>query len=706
MIRTVFQCWYFIAVAALSICGSGSALRAAVDRIEIQDRGLVANGAKYGLVGPYERISGRLHYSVDPESSYNAPIVDLALAPKDARGRVQFSGDFVLLTPLDPARGNGRLLYDVTNRGGIQALGRLNDAIGQGGARTAADVGSGFLFEQGYSLLWSGWDWDVVPGPQTLTIDLPIARQQNGRPITGRVVSEIAPTETTANVRHVGRKAIGYPPIRFNDPNARLSVRDFGSSRYTPLQRGLWSFGRTLDSIQHGLALNDPTWITLANGFEPGRVYRLDYQARNPTVVGLGLAALRDAMSFFRFEAQDSDGTQNPLASNGGNLPKATLAYGASQSGRVLNTLIWLGLHVDEVGRMVFDAAMIDVAGAGKGGFNFRFAQTSRHFSHDIELDFPTDFFPFSSQLQIDTETGVRSSLFDRAHAMDAVPHLFIIQSATDYWARSASLIHTETDGSSDVTPDDSVRIYMIAGSQHVVGTGDQRGMLVHCRNPLDHRPVLRALLSHLDAWVTLDRSPPPSRFPMINDETLVTIQTYRERFPDAAFLRTPEGLLTPPRLDHGPRFETEGIADQVPPMHRTPYTTLVPAADEDGLDMAGIKMPEIEVPLGTYTGWNPQNAATGAPERLSRWFGSFMPFARTVPEKLDRNDPRLAITERYVSKDVYTEAFAAATLNLASQELILGFDINPIIEKAGKRYEQIMTLIPNDESCRYLSAR
>ncbi len=706
MIRTFIQHCILVAVAAASIVLSALGVQASVDRIEIQDRSLVADGAAFGLIGPYVRISGRLHYSVDPESDYNAAITDLDFAPKDARGRVQFSGDFILLTPLDSERGNGRLLYDVTNRGAMQALGRFNNASGRDGARTAADMGNGFLLEQGYSLLWTGWNWDVVPRPQTLTINLPVARQDDGRPITGRVISEIATTAATLSARHVGIGPVGYSPMRIGDPNARLSVRDAGMSDYTPLPRATWRFGRSFEPSVQGVFLNDPTWITLDGGFEAGRVYRLIYQTQNPVVAGLGLAAMRDAMSFFRFEQQDANGTRNPLTANGANLPKATLAYGSSQSGRALNTLIWQGLHVDEKGRMVFDAAMIDVAGAGKGGFNFRFAQSTRHFSHDIDLDYPTDSFPFSTRDQADSETELRGSLFGRARALNAVPRLFIINTSTDYWARSASLIHTETDGSGDIAPDDAVRIYMIAGGQHAVGSPSSRGTLVHCRNPLDHRPILRALLSHLDAWATLGRDPPSSQFPRIEDETLVTIQTYRTLFPDAVFLRTPEGFLTPPRLENGPRFETEGIADQTPPVRGPSYAALVPAPDENGLPLAGIRMPDIEEPLGTHTGWNPQHAVTGAPNRLSRWYGSFIPFARTVGERTDRADPRLAITERYISKANYTEAYAAATLELARRELVLGTDINPMIEQAGLRFDQVMAHIPNDESCGYLSVR
>lgn len=676
---------------------------AVVEHVEVMDRSVVADGKSFGNVGAYARISGRLHYSVDPESDYNTSIVDLSLAPRDARGRVNFTSDFVLLAPLDASRGNGRLLYDVTNRGNVMMLGRFNNGSGRDGGRTASDMGNGFLLEQGYALLWTGWNWDVVPRSQNVTIQLPIAQQPNGRAIRGRVFSEIALSERSETTAHIGRNSIGYPPISLSDSNAVLSVRDPDQSTYESVPRNAWQFGRTLMSSSTAQWVPNPKWVTMETGFEPGRVYRLVYDSQNPRVVGLGLAAIRDALSFFSFEQRDSLGTPNPLLETGTSLPTATLAYGASQSGRVLNTLILHGLHVDESGRMVFDGAMIDIAGGGKGGFNFRFAQTTRHFSHDIDLDYATDYFPFSTGLQTNPRTGELGSLLDEARRLGAVPKLFIVNSSTDYWGRSASLIHTETDGSSDVADDENVRIYMIAGGQHATGITEQRGTLVHCRNPLDQRPILRALITHLDAWLTLDRDPPPSAYPRVSDGTLVNLETYRSQFPNAPFLRTPENYLKPPYLDFGPRFESEGIPDIVPPNRGPVFETLVPAPNEDGLDTAGLRLPDIAVPLGTYTGWNPQNAATGAPNRLSRWSGSFIPFARTVPERTDRGDPRLAITERYISRADYLESYAAATLDLAGRELILGMDINPMIEQAGERFDQVMSHNPYDESCGYL---
>lgn len=705
VVRSLFSRSALAILMGLFLATTLNSAHALVERVEVRERTIIASGQPFGLVGPYVRVAGLLHYAIDPNSEFNTSVHDLALAPKDEQGRVTFSGDFVLLMPLNPERGNGRLIHDITNRGNMVALSRFNDSTGRTGARSAQDMGNGFLMEQGYSVLWTGWNWDVVPRTETLTIDLPIALNDDGSSITGQVLGEIAVTKTSQTAKHVGLGSIGYEPANWNDSRAQLAVRDANLDIYTRLPRETWRFGRPIGAPdQQSNTLRDPAWITLDMGFEPGRVYRLTYTAQNPVIVGLGLAALRDALSFFRYNKTDSLGTINPLVTQGGTLPIAALAYGHSQSARALNTMIWDGLHVDESGRMVFDGVMIDGAGGGKGSFNYRFAQTSRHFSPDIELDFATDFFPFSTIEQFDTITGERSSLLEQARRLNAVPRIFIVNTSTEYWARSASLVHTDTLGSTDVPPDPSVRLYTIAGGQHGIGARENRGSLVHCRSPLDHRPVLRALLSHLDAWVSLDRAPPPSRYPRLSDGTLVTATTYKTVFPDAAFMRTPVGPLAPPSLDHGANFLTNGVADNVPPVRGPSYGTLIPASDKDGLEIAGVRLPDISVPLGTHTGWNPQNAETGAPNRLSRWSGSFIPFTRTVTERNVTSDPRPAITERYISKDDYITAYAEATLDLANEEMILGLDINPMIDRAGLLYEQVLSHSPSNESCAFVT--
>jgi hypothetical protein len=665
----------------LALAAVAPAARAEVARIEVLERVPFADGKAFGAVGAYERIRGRLTFAVDPAAPENQGIVDAKLAPRDAQGRVVFGADFLMLKPLDPARANGRLLYEVNNRGGIGVLGLLNEARPSNLPTSAEHAGNGFLFEQGYTLLWSGWTWDVPPGDNRLRADLPTAGN-GGRVITGRVSGEIAVSEPAASARHVGMLSVGYPPADPDEAEAVLTVRATALGSRTPIPRAQWRFGR-----QEGdTFFYDPTFVTLQGGFKPGLIYTVTYTAREPRVVGLGLAAIRDAVAFFRYNRADRNGTPNPLLEPKGELPQWALGFGHSQSGRVLNTMLYAGLVADGRGRPVFDGLYVNMAGAGRGSFNHRFAQSSRHFSPDIELDFPTDWFPFSTATSSDPATKQTASVIDRAAAMGPLPKLFVVNGAAEYWARSASLTHIAADGGADLTPDASTRVYVMTGAQHNAARGGDRGIFAACRNPLDYRPLTRALLLHLD------------------DGSAGTLTQYVAAFPKIPAIRLPTQLLEPPRLDFGPRFTAEGIADVVPPKAGQPYAVRVPLPDADGLDRGGLRLPEIDAPLGTYTGWNLQNAATGAPERLGRWEGSFFPFARTENERLAANDPRRSIAERYAAREIYVEAYAAAALALAEKELILAMDVTPMIERAGQFYDRIMARAPDDESCGYIN--
>ncbi len=668
-----------------------------VDRVEVLTRGVVADGKAFGNVGPYEWVRGRLYLTEEAAAVENQTIVDIKLAPRDGQGRVHFATDFMLMRPLDPTRGNGRLLYEVPNRGNVGALSYFNSATGGNIPVTAEQAGTGFLMEQGYAVLWTGWTWDVPPGGDRLRADLPIA-SEGGKPITGLVNGEITVTQATSTAKHTGLASLGYEPARLDDPEAKLTVRDSAFGTRNPIARERWSFGRRVE----GRVVYDPSLITLEGGFKPGQIYTVTYAARGPHVAGLGLAGIRDALLFFRHEKADRYGNPNPILETGGELPKAVLAFGHSQSARVLITMIAQGLAADGRGRLAFDGALLSGAGAGKGSFNYRFAQSSRHFSPDVELDFPTDWFPFTTAQETDPVTNASASLLDKATAANAVPRMIFVNSATEYWARGASLIHAAVDGSADIAADRRARVYLVAGANHIPASGGDRGDFAHCRNPLDHRPVLRAMLMHLDGWVTLKKDPPPSIVPTLADGTLGKLSAYNEAMPKFSALRLPSKLLEPPRLDFGPQF-ADGLATIVPPkIAAKAFTALVPLPDTDGLDRGGIRMPELVAPLGTYTGWNLQNAATGAPERIARWSGSFVPFARNENERLATADTRASIAERYPKRDAYIEAYAAATLALAKQELIVGSDINGMIDRAGAFYDKIMARDPASEACEF----
>ncbi len=492
-----------ILLAAL-LAGLASPLEARVERVEILERGPLAGGQAFGPVGAYERIKGRLHYAVDPGNPANARIVDLTLAPRDARGLVTFAGDFLLLRPKDLGRGNHRLLYEVDNRGNLGMLAFFDDAPWSNDPRSAADLGNGFLLRQGYSLLWSAWNWDVLPGAGRLQIELPIPTAA-GAPITGKVAAEFVLMRPAQSAAFMWGDLRGYPPVDLAEPGARLTVRDEPTGARTLIPRAQWRF-------------DGPTRVLYGPGFLPGRIYEVVYTARDPRVVGLGLAAIRDSLSFFRFDAADGSGTPNPLASDGKPDPQAGLAFGISQSARVLQHMLLEALHVDEASRMVFDGALIDVPGGGKGSFNYRFAQTTRHPSELQDQQYPADFFPFTTTPEVDPVTGAKGDVLMRARAAGALPKLFYTSTSTEYWTRSASLLHTDVEGERDLPLAPNARLYMFAGAQHGNWRSPVRGPYRNCGNPLDHRPPMRALLLALDAWAIRGKEPPASVFPKLAD--------------------------------------------------------------------------------------------------------------------------------------------------------------------------------------------
>lgn len=647
---------------------------AEVVRLEVASREPFAGGMAFGPTGAYEKIRGRLVYSIDPASPANAAVVDLKLAPFDLRGRVVFSGDFVLLKPVDLAKGNHRLLYDVNNRGNLGILARLNRGEGTNDPRTAAHAGNGFLMRRGYSILWSGWNWDVLPGDGRLQIELPIATD-GGRTITGTVVAEIVVDQRAEVQPFAWGNSRCYEVVDATTTReASLTVRDEQRAPRVEIPRDRWRFA-------------DATHLRLDGGFEPGRIYELVYTAKDPRVVGLGLTAIRDAISFFHFGVRDEAGTPSPLARTAadGTLrpdPEKALIFGISQSGRVIQHMLFQGLHVDEAGRMVFEAAMPHVAGAGKGSFNHRFAQTTRHPSPLEDHQYPADFFPSTTVPDTDPVTGETGDVLAVAKAMGKVPLLMYTGTSTEYWTRAASPLHTNTTGMKDAAVDDRVRMYFIAGGQHGITAARDR-VFENRPNPLDHSPPLRALLLALDRWATTGKAPPPSLYPRIDRSELVTAAAYAESFPRIPGSQAPKRNLEPPRLDLGLRFKTEGIIDKQPPVFGPAYATFVPAPDADGNDRGGIRLPEVAAPLGTYTGWNLRPPAMGATGELARWSGSFFPFATTDEERRQSGDPRPSLRERYRNKADYVKRVEAAADGLRKQGYLLDEDARAIVEKA-----------------------
>lgn len=677
--------------AALGLGALSAPACAAVERVEVLERTSFASGMTFGQIGAYEKIRGIAYFALDPDAPANARIADLKRAPRDARGRVTFTSEFIVLRPVTAQAST--LLYDVNNRGSIAILGQVN---GRGPANndptTVADAGDGFLMRHGFTLLFSAWTWDVAPpspGVRPLVFAPPVAKGPGGGTIKGPVENEFivsAPTDVTT---YAGLRGLTYEPATPGDPLARLTQRSRPNDRRLPVARDHWHF---VPPEQSG----GPGRVQLEGGFKPGVIYELTYVAKDPYVTGAGLAGIRDLLAYFRDHSFE-----------GSPPPRPMLIFGISQSGRIIGRMLHDGLDVDETGRLAFDGAYMQVPGAGgSAGFNSRFVQPTRHPSMLEEHDYPSDTFPFTTSPSRDPLSGKTASYLDNAGDANGLrPKLIVANNSTEFWNRDASLIGTTPDGAKDVAPAENVRLYAFMGAQHYVGRSRTRAPYVNCVSTTDHYLAMRALILALERWTSLGTPPPATAYPRISDGTLVSLAAYRNEFPKGVGLIPPEQNLREPRLDFGPRFAEQGVATHVPPVHGPAFETRVPSPDADGNDRGGVRLVELRVPLGTHTGWNERAPETGFPWATARFDGSFVPFARTEAERRDAGDPRPSLEARYATREDFAAKLRDATNQQVSTGFLLEEDVDRAITENLGLYDRILARDPNDPSCHYLFA-
>ncbi len=660
--------------AILFACLCFNPLCAEVVRVELAERSSFAVGKVFGPAGAYERLKGRMFIETDPTNEANARISDLKRAPLNARGKVESWTDFFLLKPVDAKKGNGQLLYDVNNRGNMLALWTFNDGERTNDPKTEAHAGHGFLMKHGFSVLWCGWNGEVqADDTQRLLCGLPIATE-NGKTITGKAHLEITSTEKVfSRAFSWSPWGIGaaFPSVSLDNADATLTMRPHRGAEGVEVQRSEWAFGRS----DNGTLIPDTTHVYVKAGLRPGWLYDLVYTAKEPRVTGLGLTALRDCVSFFRH----APGGTNPLS---GAIQKASV-FGISQSGRVIHHFLFEGLNTDERGRAVFDGALIHVAGSGKGMFNHRFRMSTEYGTqHEGHLS-GSEFFPLAPLPQTDPVTGESGDSLARSRKSGHSPRIIFTQTSTEYWSRAASLLHTDVEGRTDLTMPDDVRVYLVAGAQHLGKSDGTPGICQQPRNTLDDRgPVLRAMLVNLSDWMQTGKVPPPSRYPSRADKTLVDFDTWRAQFPKIPDCNLHTHNYLPSRLDFGPRFHSEGIADIIPPKAGKPFQALLPAVNGDGNETSGIVLPEVAVPLGTYTGWNLRALQVGAETMLSPLDGMFIPFAKTKSERENTGDPRLSLEERYPSRADYLSRLTEAARKLQTEGFLLEEDVTRILER------------------------
>jgi hypothetical protein len=644
-----------------------------------------ANGASFGDVGPYEKLVGVAKFAVDPKHPRNEVIVDLEKAPRNAEGKVEFEADVYVLAPKERAKGNGAIFYDVNNRGNKFALGMFNSG---GGGNDPNEAGNGFLFRRGYTVVWCGWIGELLPGNRRMLLKPPIATE-NGKPIKGVVrfemVSDAPSAETLPLSRREGHGS--YSPTEAGEAKGVLTWRMRETDERVPIPRDQWKLERIpLPAVKEAVAGTlQQIRCRLAGGFRPGYIYELICECENPIAQGLGYAATRDLISFLRHDA----GKQNALLTADGKIAvNRAHGFGVSQSGRFLRNFLYLGFNADEKGRKVFDGLMPHVAGGGLGFFNHRFAQPTRHNGQHEEHLYSGDAYPFtygdSPQGYIHATDRKPVDYFPargiltrvRAESPSTLPKIMHTQSAAEYWHRSGSLVHTNSLGTKDAPEPPEVRIYAFGGTQHgPAGDPPARGIADNLANPGDYRPLLRALLVALDAWVKDGMEPPPSRHPRIDNGTLVDWRQKSTGFPAIPSVRYPDVIQQPHVLHFGPNFAKSGIIDREPPEILGHYVVLVPKSDTDGNDLGCLLAPEVAVPLATYTGWNLRRREAGAEAMLASLTGSYIPLPRTAAEREKTGDPRKSIEERYGSFDEYKKRCAAECAELVKQRYMLQED-------------------------------
>lgn len=583
---------------------------------EVQTRKVYADGRSFGDFGVFEIFEGRACYSVDAGDPRNGGIVDLGFAPRDDDGQVRFRGDFTIVAPRDtPAR---KLLIDVPNRGRRLAFSMLNRARPADLLGDPCAPGDGFLFGRGYALASIGWQWDVSNG---LGLDAPPV-VVDGAPVEGDVVCRVQPGSDRAFVSFGQLGEFTYPPADLHDPGSRLFVRDDDNAPALEIARERWRFAR----LREGVVVPSDRHIHLQDGFERGRIYTLVYRARGTRATGCGLLALRDAAESLR--------------AGDGPVPggvETVLAFGASQTGRVLRHLLHLGLNTSSKGARVFDGVHVHIAGGQRGDFNHRFAQPS-----SAGVPAAGQRFPFAGTSVRDPLSGASGGLYDNLLHM---PKVVITNTSFEYWRGDAALTHVSPDGTRDLAENPSERNYLFAGTHHVNGilpptnafaaTGERAR---YPFNVVDHSPLVRAAFANLDAWAADGTPPPDSRVPTRRQATLVERRVVLARFAsvDGSWRLDPERLGGLTTLDLGDRVG-EGVC-AFPAREGRPYARLVSDVDDTLNEVAGIRLPEVAIPVGCHTGWNPRHPDHGAPELpaifvgFSRLDGEMVP-----PEDVER---------------------------------------------------------------------
>ncbi len=659
--------------AALCAALLTSHAEARIVRIDIQKAGTPTfEAASFGKTGQYEKLDGRAYGELDPRDPLNRSIVYIDKAPRNAAGMVEYSIDVSIIKPVDMSRGNGTIFYDVTNRGGRRAFDAFHVGANPGNNPVSSkDAGDGFLMKAGYTLVTSGWQGDIMPGGGRVAGQFPVPVEADDKPVSKRITAEYIVTQPsyTLSLGNEGGRAEARPhaAVLERKDEARLMRRKGPLTAREPIPGSEWSFGRCPDGKN---PVPSDSHLCYPAGFSTDYVYELVYVARDPVVMGIAFAAVRDLVSFLRHDRTAA----NPLmrgAVAGENPVRHALGFGRSQSGRFIKDLVNEGFNIDESKRRIFDGILPLISGSRVTLTNMEFATPGRVPSTLTQHYYRGDQFPFTYATLTDPVTGKRGGWLERCTAQGVCPKVFHMDSGTEAWGARNSLVITDAAGKSDLPIPENVRLYYFASTQH--GPAGKAAPSLLCKNlsnPNPYREGLRALLVAMQGWVEAGTVPPPSRFPRVSDGTLVK----------------PSELVFPD-IPGAPVFDRLGDHyvknfDVQPPEYILDkrYTVLVPKVDADGNDIGGIQSTARQVPLGTYTGWNLRKEGSMENE-FCDLTGSFIPFAKSAAER--GGDPRPSLGERYGDKSSYVSLVKAAADKLVGERFLLQEDAARLVIEA-----------------------
>jgi hypothetical protein len=665
----------FVPVTFLCVLVTAAApVQARIKKIQITAKeSPTFGGYSWPGVGQYEKIVGKAFGELDPNDPKNSVIVDLQLAPRNAAGKVEYSFDFYILKPVDLSKGNHKMLYEPPNRG-RKTIAALNRGVGgddPGSVKDPSLLANAFLMPQGYSIAFSGWDLSAgtsTAGYNT-TITLPVAKNPDGSPITGPSYEYIVSAAPSYELT--------YPAATLDKSNATLTHRVHLNDKPDKVPASGWQYNADGTAIE---------LLPAGTRFVANDIYEFSYTAKDPTVNGVGFAAVRDWNAWLRYDARDDSGAANPLA---GDITRIYTEV-SSQPGRFLNDFRYLGFNQAENGKQVFDGMMQWIAAGDGISINYRWSQPGRTERNRQDHLYVEGRFPFANVPATDAITGKTDSRYARCTLTHTCPFAMEIFSANEYWVKAASLMTTDPAGKEDLPDSPFTRIYFMSSMQHGTASGASKGACQQLQNPLDSQAVQRALFTAMDKWVTAGTLPPPSQNPKLSNGTLVKPDQTSTGFPRIPGVTYTGFKTTRYLLNYGPNFYVTGIPAMNPPLFLPPYQdnpangpiypSFVPRTDADGNDVSGIRLPEVQVPVATYTGW----ALRAAPQNDDGCEGSgqYIPFPKTKADRIASGDPRLSVEERYANFEIYSSKLHNAIDNLVKAGYLLPFDAERTLSK------------------------